>query len=106
MTREQALARLAQCRQTIDEIDLRILALLNERTTVVEEIGHVKRSCGMPIYEPKREDQVFANVISHNRGPLSADALHRVFERIIDEMRSVQRDRMVESRAEPAEGAK
>ncbi len=105
MTREQALDYLAQCRDRIDEIDIRILSLINERTVVVEEIGRIKRAAGMPIYEPKREDQVFQNVTENNRGPLSGDAVHRVFERIIDEMRGIQRQRMLEEAgAETSEG--
>ena len=94
MTREAALSALARCRVQIDDVDRRILDLLNERTRVVEEIGRVKRAAGMPIYEPKREDEVFANVTVSNRGPLPPDAVKRVFERIIDEMRKVQRMRM------------
>jgi len=50
----------------------------------------------MPIYEPKREDEVFRNVTENNRGPLTAEGVKRVFERIIDEMRNVQRLRMLE----------
>lgn len=68
--------------------------MLNERAGIVEQIGHIKQSAEMPIYEPRREDQVFENVTSHNAGPLSSDAVKRVFERIIDEMRKVQSDRM------------
>jgi chorismate mutase-like protein len=94
MTREEALAALEKCRVKIDDLDLRILGLLNERAGIVEQIGHVKQSAEMPIYEPKREDQVFENVMSHNTGPLSPDAVKRVYERIIDEMRKVQRDWM------------
>ncbi len=94
MTREDALKALADCRDSIDSVDRRILELLNERTRVVEEIGRVKRAARMPIYEPKREDEVFRNVTENNRGPLTPDAVKRVFERIIDEMRKVQRDRM------------
>ena len=45
----------------------------------------------MPIYEPKREDQVFANISASNRGPLTEEAVRRIFERIIDEMRMIQR---------------
>ncbi len=45
----------------------------------------------LPVYEPKREDDVFRNVTEHNGGPLTPDALKRIFERIIDEMRSLQR---------------
>ena len=94
MTRETALEALERCRTQIDELDRRILALLNERTLVVEQIGHIKQSAAMPIYEPRREDLVFQNVAAHNTGPLSPDAVKRVFERIIDEMRRVQSDRM------------
>jgi len=94
MTREEAISALEKCRVEIDELDLRILALLNLRAGIVERIGHIKQSAEMPIYEPKREDQVFDNVTSHNGGPLGPDAVKRVFERIIDEMRKVQRDQM------------
>ncbi len=88
-----SMERLAECRKEIDVLDLRILALLNERTRVVEEIGRIKQELSLPIYEPKREDEVFRNVTSNNKGPLSAEALKRVFERIIDEMRTLQRDK-------------
>ena len=81
---------LAECRKQIDGLDIRILALLNQRTKVVEEIGRIKEELGLPIYEPKREDDVFLNVTTHNQGPLPADAVRRLFERIIDEMRTLQ----------------
>jgi chorismate mutase len=93
MTPEEALAALSKCRDEIDAIDLQLLELLNRRTRVVEEIGRVKETLDLPIYEPKREDDVFRNVTAHNHGPLTPDALKRVFERIIDEMRSLQRMR-------------
>jgi chorismate mutase-like protein len=89
-----SIQRLAECRHQIDAIDLKLLALLNERTRIVEEIGRIKQDLSMPIYEPKREDQVFHNVTSNNPGPLSSEALKRVFERIIDEMRNIQREKM------------
>ena len=94
MTEQEARARLEQFRVSIDDLDRRIVALLNERTQVVENIGRVKRMSGLPIYEPRREDQVFANVTQSNQGPMSSDALRRIFERIIDEMRKIQRVRM------------
>ena len=94
MTREEALAKLDECRVLIDEVDRRIVVLLNERTKTVERIGAIKREAKMPIYEPKREDQVFANVTGVSHGPLTVDAVRRIFERIIDEMRTVQRLRM------------
>jgi chorismate mutase domain of proteobacterial P-protein, clade 2 len=94
MTREDALATLADCRRRIDSVDLRILELLNERTRIVETIGKVKMEHAMPVYEPKREDAVFRNVTENNQGPLPADAVRRIFERVIDEMRTLQKMRM------------
>lgn len=88
---------LGECRDRIDRVDLQILELLNERTAIAQEIGRIKREARMAIYEPRRESQVFQNVTEANRGPLSNDAVKRVFERIIDEMRKVQKDRMEES---------
>src|SRR4051812_42699885 len=94
MTRQSALKQLEEFRSRIDAVDRSILLLLNERTKVVEEIGRVKQQAELPIYEPRREDQVFDNVIRHNSGPLAAQAVRRIFERIIDEMRGVQREQM------------
>jgi chorismate mutase len=95
MTTEEARARLDEFRVLIDEVDRRIVDLLNERTRVVEQIGSVKRHAELPIYEPRREEQVFANITGHNQGPLTQEAVRRIFERIIDEMRTIQRVRMV-----------
>jgi chorismate mutase len=95
MTTEEARAILDELRVLIDDVDRRIVDLLNERTRVVEEIGQVKKHSELPVYEPKREEQVFANIGAHNRGPLSPEAVRRIFERIIDEARSIQRIRMV-----------
>lgn len=97
MNQDEARAKLDGFRVKIDDVDRRIVELLNERTTIVEEIGRVKRHANLPVYEPKREDLVFANVRESNRGPLSQEAVRRIFERIIDESRSIQRARMQQS---------
>ena len=96
MTPEEARAKLEEYRILIDDVDRRLVALLNERTRTVEEIGRVKRTAQLPIYEPKREDQVFANIASANQGPLTPEALRGIFERIIDAMRTIQRLRMLD----------
>ena len=95
MTPDEARDRLEELRVLIDEVDRQIVQLLNQRTRVVEDIGRVKRQAGLPVYEPKREDQVFANVSQSNQGPMTHEALRGIFERIIDEMRKIQRMRMV-----------
>jgi chorismate mutase len=94
----EARSALAQCRERIDEIDRRLVELLNERTSIVEDIGRIKREAKLAIYEPKRESQVFDNITSHNGGPLTSDGMKRIFERIIDEMRKVQKDRIEETK--------
>ena len=90
-----SMEQLAECRRKIDVLDMRLLELLNERTRIVEEIGRIKQHLSLPIYEPKREEDVFRNVTTHNSGPLSSEAVRRVFERIIDEMRNIQKDGML-----------
>ena len=90
----QAQAKLEEYRLLIDDVDRRIVALLNERTKVVEDIGRVKVEAHLPVYEPKREDLVFANIAAANQGPITAAGLRSIFDRIMDEMRSIQRVRM------------
>ena len=94
MTRETGEKALAVQRELINDLDRRILELLNERTRIVEEIGRIKRECGIRIYEPKREEEVLRNIEEHNAGPMAQEAARRIFERIIDEMRTLQRLRM------------
>ncbi len=89
-------SRLAACREQIDDVDRRLVTLLNERTAIVEEIGQLKKNASLPVYEPKREDLVYANVAAANQGPLSTPGLQRIFERIMDEMRKVQKERMIQ----------
>ena len=94
MNTDEARAKLDELRVLIDDVDRRLVALLNERTRVVEDIGRVKRHADLPVYEPRREETVFANISGANHGPLEPEAMKRIFERIIDEMRRIQRMRM------------
>ncbi|MBI4464222.1 MAG: chorismate mutase [Acidobacteria bacterium] len=79
-------------RRKIDEIDHELVRLLNERARCVVEIGRIKQKDGLPIHEPHREQQVLRNALVANRGPLSSQAVQRVFERIVEEGRSLQRE--------------
>jgi chorismate mutase-like protein len=78
-------------RSRIDEIDRRLLQLLNERSRCVVEIGRIKRQTGEALYQPDREKQVLDGVAHANSGPLPDAAVRRLFERILDEARSVER---------------
>ena len=79
-------------RKKIDELDRRLVALLNERAHCAHEIGKLKRKAGMPIYEPDREQKVFQNARSVNQGPLPDRDLQRIYERIMDIMRQIQQE--------------
>src|SRR6202040_1542953 len=79
-------------RKKIDELDRRLVELLSERARAAVEIGRLKRNTNLPIYEPERERIVFENVQQMNRGPLPGKDLVRIFERIMDVMRNVQKE--------------
>jgi chorismate mutase len=78
-------------RRKIDEIDRRLVELLNERSRCVVEIGRIKQASGDALYQPDREKQVLDGVVQANPGPLPDAAVRRLFERILDEARSVER---------------
>lgn len=78
-------------RKRIDAIDQQLVKLLNERSKCAVEIGHVKKSKNLPAWSPEREMQILRNVVKANHGPLDDAAIRRVFERIIDEARSLER---------------
>jgi chorismate mutase-like protein len=82
---------IADWRKQIDELDRRLVELLNQRATAAHEIGKLKRNTNMPIYEPDREKLIFENVRKANQGPLPDGELRHVYERIIDVMRNIQR---------------
>ena len=92
-------------RAKIDAIDERLVALLSERAGLALLIGRLKEAQGLPIYQPDREVQVLANVRNTNRGPLDDDAVARLFERIIDEARRLERIASASHKAK-AEGTK
>jgi chorismate mutase len=83
-------------RVKIDAIDEQMVVLLNQRANHATEIGHAKRHLNLPVYVPEREEQVIENVQKKNPGPLSNEAIRRLYERIIDESRRLERERFVE----------
>jgi chorismate mutase-like protein len=83
---------LDELRRDLDRIDEVIVRLLNERARVVCEIGQLKKEQGLQIYQPDREKQVLMHVRGIAvEGPLGPEAVARLFERIIDEARTLER---------------
>ena len=77
-------------RRKIDDIDRRLVKLLNERAKCVVEIGTIKLDSGLPVLEPSREDEVMRHAVEANQGPIEGEAIRRVFETIVRESRSLQ----------------
>jgi len=85
-------ATLDDLRDDIDRVDEVLVRLLNERARVACEIGRMKKAQGIEVYQPEREKQVLEHVRSiASEGPLGAEAIARLFERIIDEARRLER---------------
>ena len=91
-------------RKKIDDLDRRLVELLSERARAAVAIGKLKRNTNMPVYEPDRERTVFANVQDANPGPLPGRDLVRIYERIIDVMRNIQKEEIVTKSESTATG--
>jgi chorismate mutase len=86
--------KIGDWRRRIDEIDKKLVELLNERSRCALEIGKIKHAERLPLYQPDREKEVLQNAEENNQGPLTDAAIRRLFERIIDEARAAERDAM------------
>jgi len=88
------MSELEEWRKKIDEIDRQLVKLLNERSRCAVEIGHLKRKLKLAAWQPDREANILRNIVKSNPGPLDDAAIRRLFERIIDEARSLERHSM------------
>lgn len=84
--------RVSKFRIEIDNIDEELVRLLNKRAVAATKIGHIKREYNLPVYVPTREEEVIGHVEKINPGPLANEAIRRLFERIIDESRRLERE--------------
>jgi chorismate mutase len=91
MAEERSLSELDRLRHRIDEIDEALVRLLSARAECALAIGREKKTAGMEVYQPSREAQVLEHVQRVNGGPLDNSAIKRLFERVIDEARRLER---------------
>ena len=89
--RDVSAGRIEEWRRRIDAIDDQLVRLLNSRSQCVVEIGRIKRALGLPLYSPEREGALLERMLRENPGPLDRAAVRRLFERIIDESRRLER---------------
>jgi chorismate mutase/prephenate dehydratase len=77
-------------RKKIDQIDEKLVALLNDRASLAIRIGHNKRLNNEGIYAPSREQAILHRVAQLNRGPLPHQAIRSVFREVIGVCRSLE----------------
>jgi chorismate mutase len=91
VARDEGDGALDEWRRRIDTIDEQLMRLLNSRSACAVEIGRIKRQIGMAVYQPEREKWILDRAEKNNPGPLDSGAVRRVFERVIDESRRLER---------------
>lgn len=82
-----------EIRLKINELDEQLLQIFNQRASLALQIGVLKKEKNIPIYDPRREKLIFERVQLNNPGPLDNEAIVRLFERVIDESRRLERIR-------------
>lgn len=82
---------IGEIRKRIDLLDDVLLRIFNERARLALEIGHLKKGSGLPVFDPAREKRIFARMRDENPGPLDGGAIIRLFERVVDESRRLER---------------
>jgi len=80
-----------EIRNRIDLMDDVLLRIFNERARLALQIGHIKKDLGLPVYDPSREKRIFIRMKGDNPGPLDDGAIVRLFERVVDESRRLER---------------
>lgn len=80
-----------EIRKRIDLLDDVLLRIFNERARLALEIGHAKKGLNLPVFDPAREKRIFIRMKKDNPGPLDDEAIVRMFERVVDESRRLER---------------
>ncbi len=82
--------KLKPLRDQIDAIDAQLLALLNERARVAQQVGHVKAETNAPVFRPEREAQVLSRIADTNPGPLLSSDLQSIFREVMSACRALE----------------
>lgn len=80
-----------EIRERIDRLDSELLRIFNERASLALKIGEIKKGLDLPVYDPAREKRIFNRMTADNPGPLDDQAIVRLFERVVDESRRLER---------------
>jgi len=82
-------ARITELRDRIDDVDCELVKLLNERAEIALAIRELKPKVHLGLYDPRREEEIFAHLASCNEGPLFAENLREIYEAILHVMKEL-----------------
>jgi chorismate mutase len=83
-------SRVQDLRERVDEVDRDLVRLLNERARIVQEIRSLKSEAGVPLFDPKREEEILRRVAEENEGPIYDSSMRDIFELILHRIRDLE----------------
>ena len=83
-------SRIRELRSRVDQVDRELIRILNERARIVQEIVAIKAERGLPLFDPKREEEIFRRVAEENEGPIYNSSMREIFELILHRIRDLE----------------
>ncbi len=83
-------SRIEELRRRVDEVDLELIRILNERARIVQEIVSIKGEAGKPLFDPRREEEILRRVAEQNEGPIYDTSMREIFELILHRIRDLE----------------
>jgi len=84
--------KLGEYRDQINEIDKKLVDLLNDRAVVVMKVKKLKQKENLPLYDARREEELVETIVEYNKGPLYRDNIIQIFENILRNVQILEKD--------------
>ncbi len=84
--------KLGEYRDQINEIDKKLVDLLNDRAVVVMKVKKLKQKENLPLYDARREEELVESIVKYNKGPLYRDNIIQIFENILRNVQILEKD--------------
>lgn len=83
-------AKVRELRERVDEVDAQLIRALSERAQIVQDLARIKAEAGVPIFDPKREEEILQKVVEQNPGPIYDSSMREIFELILHRIRDLE----------------
>lgn len=90
MTDAETQAKVRELRERVDEVDSELIRALSERAQIVQDLARIKAEAGVPIFDPKREEEILQKVVEQNPGPIYDSSMREIFELILHRIRDLE----------------